>query len=119
MPQETTYNLTTPSGQPYVEDVAAKLAELVDNTPPGHPEHHANTDLWTDVLEGNDRIHWHTAEHDMARVSLSWPGTLFTLECLGESPEDLWRVHAKDGGYQVLKPEIRYPEPDFAAFRKP
>ena len=55
----------------------------------------------------------------MAELSLHWPGVLFTVDCKGETTEDLWRVYAKDGMYQVAKAEITYPLPDPTQMRQP
>ena len=119
MSHETRYNLTTPTGHPAVEEIASKLAEICDATPPGHPEHNASTELWADTLEGRETTYWHEIEKEMAELSTNWPGILFTIDCQGQTPDDLWRVYAKDGVYQVVKPALTYPEPSPDGWRKP
>ena len=119
MSYHNTYNLTEPTENPYIEDVAAKLAELADQTPAGSPEHQQNAQSWVEVLEGMDPIQWHTIENDMARLSASWPGVLFTIDCKGETSTDLWRVYAKDGMYQIAHAYVSYPEADPEQMRRP
>ena len=48
----------------------------------------------------------------MANVSEHWPGVLFIIECKGETADDLSRVYAKDGMYQVVRAQVTYPEHD-------
>ena len=119
MPSETTYTLTISQDTPPIEEIAAKLAEIADDTPTAHPEHNSNTELWIETLEGTEPFNWHDMEKDMAKVSLHWPGVLFTVECKGETAEDLWRVYAKDGMYQIARADVTYPGQDPEKMKRP
>ena len=112
MSTETRYTLTTPQGGIPLEEISAKLAEIVDETPLGHPEHKTNASMWEEILDGIEPMNWHSIEKDMAQLSQQWPGVLFTIDCKGQTPEDLWRVYAKDGMYQVATAHVTYAEPD-------
>ena len=119
MSNKTKYLLTTPNGEIPLPEICAKLADIVDDTPPGHPDHQGNAAMWEDTLEGSEPMDWHSIEKDMARLSEHWPGLLFTIECKGQTPEDLWRVYAKDGLYQVTIAVVTYPEPDPNEMKRP
>ena len=55
----------------------------------------------------------------MANVSEHWPGVLFIIECKGETADDLSRVYAKDGMYQVVRAQVTYPEHDPEQMKRP
>ena len=119
MSTETRYMLTTPQGEISLAEISNKLAEIADNTPPGHPEHENNASMWEEILDGAEPIKWHSIEKDIAQLSLQWPGTLFTIDCEGETAETMWRLYAKDGMYQSVTAEITYPEPDPNEMKQP
>ena len=53
----------------------------------------------------------------MANVSEHWPGVLFTSQ--GRTADDLSRVYAKDGMYQVVRAQVTYPEHDPEQMKRP
>ena len=55
----------------------------------------------------------------MANVSEHWPGVLFIIECKGETADDLSRVYAKDGMYQVVRSQVTCPEHDPEQMKRP
>ena len=112
MLQKDTYYLATPLEDPQPFQVAAKLADIADGHPPGHPQHSHTARRWDHILLGIRAFQWNSPEDDMANISAHWPDTLFTITCNGEHPDDMWRIYALNGNSQLVKAQLIYPEPD-------
>ena len=107
----THYSMTISETRPTVEDVACKLAETVDQTPPGHPRFDVNSSMWNGVLIGNYDTKWYDHEADMQALSQMWPNVLFTLTGKGEDQDDQWVEYHTNGKVQRLKRPKWTPEP--------
>ena len=55
---------------------------------------------------------WYLSEEDLREFSKKYPHVLFTLEGIGEMPDDIWRLYVRNGLAQRANAEIVYPDYD-------
>ena len=53
---------------------------------------------------------WPKAGAEAAALSARWPGTLFTMEELGDGPEEAWRTYCMGGKSYTAAAELSFPE---------
>ena len=108
MSYDTQYHLTWDGNSPTIEDVAAKAAEILDETTPGTREHENNAGYWAGTLTGDNICKWYEHEVQMARLSREWPQTMLELSGKGEDDEDLWKKYFLNGRVHAVTAQVTY-----------
>jgi hypothetical protein len=55
-------------------------------------------------------VKWYNRAEDMIRISLKFPGVIFTVMAYGEEDEDISVIYAKDGNVEEFKAEVIFPQ---------
>ena len=113
MSYDTRHSLAWDNKQVGTEQVTHALA-------PMFREEEQYRDMLTEGLEdeiertitGDQEARWHSADSHVCRLSLMWPGTLFTMEQLGEDGSR-WTSFYRDGLFYSKEPE----QPQFSEER--
>lgn len=109
MGYDTTYNLSWDEEKgPSREEVAAAMAEIAEGATPGQSDFERQRNAWAEILDGDPAVRWYQNEQDMRRLSVRWPGTIFTLDKDGELG-DRSRDYHQNGLMQEVPGETWYP----------
>ncbi len=90
------------------EDISKKqvteaLAPMMNN--PGEAVTNGQMEEVENMIDGSESAKWYDSDQHASRLSLMWPGTLFTMECLGEDSERSISFY-RDGLFYTDTPEI-------------
>ena len=64
-----------------------------------------------------DEMKWYHHEDDMITLSKNHSNVIFIVEGIGEEFPDAWRMWVHNGQMEKSYAEIKYPEPENAAFK--